>query len=318
MKKVSIIGAGQLGSRHLQGLKTAQTEMEIWVIDASDESLTVAKERCDAINATTPKIVHYSQTIDELPNEIDLVIIATGSKPRASLIKTLLSKCTVKYLVLEKVLFPVLSDYNEIGNLLNKKSVKCWVNCPRRMYVMYQQIASMIDQSKPLTMVYEDENWGLCCNSIHEIDIFMYLTGETNYTIDIAKVNNEIEASKRSGYVEMTGSLRITTPKGNVLVLTSENGFKGTPGLTIINGTTNFFIDETQGFWKKEEERFEYKVPYQSQLSGILADELLTKGECALSTFEQSASYHKPFVEALLKKYNSIINEIDNKLLPIT
>ena len=318
MKKVSIIGAGQLGSRHLQGLKTAQTEMEIWVIDASNESLEVAKERCEAIDATTPKKVHYAQTIEELPEEMDLVIIATGSKPRASIIKSLLLRCTVKNLVLEKVLFPLLSDYDEIGNLLKEKDVKCWVNCPRRMYGMYQQIAAMINKKLPLSMVYEDENWGMCCNSIHEIDIFMYLTGDTSYIIDTSKVNNEIETSKRSGYIEMTGSLKVTTPKGNELVLTSENGFKGKSGITILNGATKFFIDETHGFWDEGEERHEFKMPYQSQLSGILADDVLIKGNCSLSTFEQSTSYHKPFIAALLEKYNNIIKDKENKLLPIT
>lgn len=318
MKKVSIIGSGQLGSRHLQGLKTAQTEMEIWVIDANIKSLTVAKERCDAVEATTPKKVHYAQTIEELPEEIDLVIIATGSKPRASIIKSLLSRCNVKNLVLEKVLFPMLSDYDDIGNLLIEKNVKCWVNCPRRMYGMYKMIEAIIDKSKPITMIYGEENWGLCCNSIHEIDIFMYLTGEDSYTINTSLLNTEIEASKRSGYIEMTGCLKVTTPKGNELILTSENGFTGKPGITIINGPTKLFIDETHGFWNEGEERHEFKMPYQSQLSGVLADEVLIKGNCSLSTFEQSTSYHKPFIAALLEKYNIIINDKDNKLLPIT
>lgn len=44
MKNISIIGAGQLGSRHLQGLMTAQTEMNIWVVDQSLDSLNTAKK----------------------------------------------------------------------------------------------------------------------------------------------------------------------------------------------------------------------------------------------------------------------------------
>ncbi len=44
MKNILIIGVGKLGSRHLQGLTTAQTEMNIWVVDQSLDSLMVWKK----------------------------------------------------------------------------------------------------------------------------------------------------------------------------------------------------------------------------------------------------------------------------------
>jgi pyrroline-5-carboxylate reductase len=44
MKNISIIGVGKLGSRHLQGLTTVQTEMNIWVVDQSLDSLMVWKK----------------------------------------------------------------------------------------------------------------------------------------------------------------------------------------------------------------------------------------------------------------------------------
>ena len=121
------------------------------------------------------KKINYVTTIQELSTELDLVIIATGSKPRASIVKSLLTHSSVKYLVLEKVLFPVLAEYDEISNLLKEKQIRCWVNCPRRMYGMYKQIKETIDPSYPIYMTNADENWGLCCNAIHMIDLFLYL-----------------------------------------------------------------------------------------------------------------------------------------------
>ena len=318
MYKVAIIGAGQLGSRHLQGLKTAVSPLSISVVDSSNESLQVAKERYDTVQAVGEKEVTYLTSIDKLPEELDLVIVATGSKPRAAIVKSLLSAKNVKNIVLEKVLFPAMADYDEIDQLLKEKSVKCWVNCPRRMYGLYQQIAGIIDKNKPVMMFYGEENWGLCCNSIHEIDIFMYLTGEDNYTIDTSLLNTEIEASKRNGYIEMTGTLRIKTPNGSELILTSINGYERKAGITIQNGDMNLFIDESKGLWSLNGEEHNFAVPYQSQLSGVLADDLLSKGDCPLSTYKLSASYHKPFIEALLLKYNIITAQKENKLLPIT
>ena len=44
MKTILIAGAGQLGSRHLQGVKTSKYELDIWVYDLSEDSLKVAEE----------------------------------------------------------------------------------------------------------------------------------------------------------------------------------------------------------------------------------------------------------------------------------
>ena len=51
MYNIAIIGAGQLGSRHLQGLKLAQLPMRIEIVDSSEKSLETARERYDQIEA---------------------------------------------------------------------------------------------------------------------------------------------------------------------------------------------------------------------------------------------------------------------------
>ena len=101
MYSIAIIGAGQLGSRHLQGLKLAQMPMCIQVIDKSPESLLTARERYEQI-VPNPQVtsVEYLTTIDELAPELDLVIVATGSKPRAAILAELLSKEQVRNLLL--------------------------------------------------------------------------------------------------------------------------------------------------------------------------------------------------------------------------
>ena len=317
MYQVAIIGAGQLGSRHLQGLKLASSPLSITVMDSNEESLNVARERYDAVSPIGEKNINYANSIDKLPLELDFVIIATGSKPRAAIVQSLLNHATVKYLVLEKVLFPSLVDYNNIGRLLKVKGVRCWVNCPRRMFGMYKQIKETIDPTKPIYMT-NDEDWGLCCNAIHMIDIFLYLTGETSYTVETKFLNDKIEDSKRGGYIEMTGMLKITTPKENELTLISEKDFKGEKNYMIENDHNMYVISEGEGKWSLNGNNYQYSMPYQSQLTGVLADELLITGGCSLTPFNTSVEYHKPFIEAMLAKYNAIKGTPDNKILPIT
>lgn len=318
MYQVAIIGAGQLGSRHLQGLKLASSPLSITVMDSNEDSLTVAKGRYESVSPIGEKNINFVNSIDKLPSELDLVIIATGSKPRAVIVHSLLNHATVRYLVLEKVLFPSITDYDIVNGLLKDKDVRCWVNCPRRMFGMYKQIMESIDPMMPVYMTNAGEDWGLCCNAIHMIDIFLYLTGETSYTIETKFLNDEIEDSKRGGYIEMTGTLKVTTLKGNELTLISEKNFKGEKAFMIENGDNMYVISEGGGSWSLNGSQYQYSIPYQSQLSGVLADELLITGGCSLTPFELSASYHKPFVEAMLAKYNAIKGTPDNKILPIT
>lgn len=318
MYQVAIIGAGQLGSRHLQGLKGAASPLAITVMDNSKDSLQVSKERYEAVSAVGEKTIEYVTSMQELPKELDLVIIATGSKPRATIVKNLLSYTEVKNLVLEKVLFPTLADYNNVASLLNNKKVRCWINCPRRMYGMYKQIKESIDITKPVYITNANEDWGLCCNAIHMIDLFMYLTEEKSYSIETNFLNKEIEDSKRGGYIEMTGTLKITTPKGNELTLISEKDFKGEKAFVVENGNNLYTISEVEGYWCYQNQKRDYAIPYQSQLTGVLADEILKTGGCSLTPYSLSALYHKPFIEAMLAKYNEIRETPDNKLLPIT
>lgn len=318
MKKVSIIGAGQLGSRHLQGLKTAQTEMEIWVIDASEESLKVAKERCEAVESKTTKTVHYSQKIDALPQNLDLVIIATGSKPRAAIIKALLNHATVNYLVLEKFLFTRLQDYDEIEFLLKEKGAKCWVNCPRRMWPSYEAIKKYINQDKPVCFEYAGQNWGMCCNSIHLLDIWMYLAGDAKIDVDLSEIEPQIIESKRPGYIELLGKETFRSSNDDYLSLTCFSEYNGDINVMITNDGNKISLNESTGVWTLNEgEEHQNKTPFQSGLTGVVADEILTSGECQLTPYSMSAQYHKPYLHAVIQFVNKL-QGYDSDSCPIT
>lgn len=316
MFNIAIIGAGQLGSRHLQGLKNSNMSMHIFVIDNNKESLEVAKERYESLPVNSNQIVEYYHNIDQLPNSLDFVVIATGSKPRAAIIKSLLNHSDVKNLILEKVLFPRLNEYDEIGQLLKNKHIPSWVNCPRRMYGMYQDIKNRIDTCSPISMISQGNDWGLCCNSIHIIDIFMFLTGEKTYTITHLDLENNIIESKRPGYIEFYGNILIETPRGHKLTLKCGRG-EYEPLKEIKYGNNIIKIQEENGLWTFNNESYVYKLPYQSQLTGLLADITLSIGYCPLTPYENSAEYHKPFIKAILNHYNKI-KGINSDLCPIT
>lgn len=318
MHTVCIIGAGQLGSRHLQGLKRSSYPLDIWVVDASEESLKIAESRFRQVESEVDHRIHFEKTVDSLPYNIDICIVATGSKPRAKIIEDLLSHHKVTYLILEKFLFPVLEEYEMVSKLIKKHNVQVYVNCPRRMYQSYGYIKSILDSSLPIKMIVKGSDWGLCCNAIHFIDIFMKLCEAVSFDVDTTGLIPKIKESKRKGYIEMNGSLEIHTPGDNHLSLISYSPEKECEfSIQITNGDHNIVLNESTGVLKDGEKLINVKTPYQSELTGVLVETLINGGEAHLTEYETSKEYHLNILKALLEYYSQITGT-EETLLPIT
>src|SRR5436190_18734178 len=110
MKNIAIIGAGQLGSRHLQALAFVNEPISIQVIDRSADALNIAENRFNENRKTFHGQISYHTDISNLVKNIDVAIIATGSSGRKKIIEQLLSHSSVRYLILEKFLFTKESD----------------------------------------------------------------------------------------------------------------------------------------------------------------------------------------------------------------
>ena len=295
MNTILIAGAGQLGSRHLQGVKTSNHELDIWVYDLSEESLKVAEERYNQVESGN-KTAHFVTSLDTVPENIDIVIVASGSKPRAIIVKQILASKKVKYMVLEKFLFTRLAEYEEIGKLLNERGVNTWVNCPRRMWDGYAQIKSLVNCAEPIEYTFEGGEWGMCCNTIHFADIFMYLNGCDTFEFSMDKVIPEVVDSKRPGYVELHGTEIFTTANGSKLSLTSLPDYNGEAHVVIKNSGNTIEYNEGKGTILINGNETKVPVHYQSGLSGTLVNELLETGSCRLSTYAMSASYHLTYL----------------------
>ena len=263
MYKIAVIGAGQLGSRHLQGLKLSKLKSDIWVVDNNPNSLQIAQQRYEEGEVNSNQTIYYIQLIDQLPAELDLVVIATSSKPRLTILKSLLAKVKVVNIILEKFLFTGLADYDEAAQLLQINHV----------------------------MEYADSNWGLCCNSIHMIDIFMMLSGEKAYIADFSGIIPQVKDSRRNGYIEFDGIVNVSTPNGSTLRLTCVDDDTVQHQMTIINGSHHIIINEPEGFMSVDGNK--------------------------LTTYAESSNYHKVFLKGILGVYNKVTGDMHDRC-PIT
>lgn len=312
MIKIAIVGAGQLGSRHLQALALMDGDAHIQVVDPNPNSLEVARQRFEEVKRESRPIrVDYFSEIDELMDSLDVVIVATNSDSRRAVIEKLLAYKTVRYLILEKVLFQREEDYGCIRELLKSKGVKTWVNCPRRIWPIYKQLKLKFKDAKCVDFSVTGSNIGIGCNGIHFLDILAYLTDEVDFKLFSDQLDNEVIQTKRPGFIDFTGTLYGVSPHHTRFSITHYlNG--SVPAVVQINSDRiRCLIDETNGIakisekindWKWEQVSFE--VPYQSHLTHLVVQQILDNGSCALTDFDDSCRLHLSLLKPLLEKYS--------------
>ena len=92
MKKITLVGCGNIGSRHLQALVKLPFETEIQIIDPNENSIKLAKTRLNEIDYKKSNFIFSWQTSLENLQESDFVILATNSTNRVELVEKLLEE----------------------------------------------------------------------------------------------------------------------------------------------------------------------------------------------------------------------------------
>ena len=308
--KILLVGAGNLGSRYLQGLLKLKNPCQIYIIDYSQEALNLSKSRIADID----NMIHELNFSLSLPDDIDcfnLAIIATTSNSRAKLIENINSRYRIEFWILEKVLAQSIEELLLISKCIGE-SDNVWVNTPRRIMPWFREIKSKIrEKYEPIKIVVEGGDWGLACNAIHFIDLFSWITGS-----DVLKISHsDIEywmPSKREGYFEAVGKFKILFKDKSSLLLFCSNK-KSDINISIDNPNGTWFINEKKGLAiGPNKEIVNGEKIYQSQLTCEVVTEIFKTGSCYLPSLEESTRQHIKMIEAFLNSWNSIYKKNDS------
>jgi len=311
-KNILLIGAGNIGSRHLQALKKVRLPLNIKVVDPSKTNLKVAEERWQTTSKS--KTIHQIEFLNTPPinnkNKIDLAIIATSSDTRAEIIKNLIKNHKVKNLLLEKILFHKKEDYKTINQLLIKQKIKAWVNCPRRAMSWYQKLANQL-HGQPFFSHISLGSFGLISNTIHYLDYFSSITKDNNFLINTSGLNKKLINSKRLKFKELTGTIQIIFNNKSSITVTSHHK-NNSPILIYIYTSKNcFLINETTGqhYFALASQNWKFKkttshLIKQSQLTNKIVEKILHSRSCELTSFTKSVTIHLNFLEPILNYIN--------------
>lgn len=311
-KNICIVGAGNIGSRHLQSLKNVKTPLSITIIDPSTDSLNIARERYQSFPNTvnSKHEINFNSDYKNLPLKIDIAIIATNSDGRAKVIERLLTHSLVKFMILEKLLFQKKQDYFAVEKLLNKKKCQAFVNCSMRSMPFYYQLKKQIG-NLPINYFVSGSQYGLITNAIHYIDHIAFLTDCSDFTVNTGSLDPTPVKTKRKGFLDLNGTLTANFKEGSLGIFSCfEKGNAPivveitTPKIRFIakESERKVYISSSSKKWVWEEAQT--NIPYQSQMTDKIVKDLLTKSTCHLVNYEESAKIHLTLLDPLLKFLN--------------
>ena len=316
-----LIGAGELGSRHLQSLSKMNQDIQITVVDPSSYALANAQKRYEQMPSNSNVCsVNYHQDIPGLDGEVDLAIIATNADVRRKVIETLLGKIQIKYLILEKIAFQSVPDFHKVITLLKSKKIKAWVNCPRRMYPFFKNLKAELNHEDKILIKQEGNNWNLASNTIHFLDLLYFLRGETISLFDTSGLDVKVYKSKKNGFVELGGVLNAENARGDKLTLIDNKESKDKIVLSITSENHRYilyqldekvFSSHRNNGWEKKEELFQ--MPFQSELTHLVINQILDTGKCDITPIMESFALHKPMLDA----FNMHLSAIHGKSITI-
>jgi len=314
---VLLLGAGQLGSRYLQGLASIDRQLIITVVDPSTASLDVARQRLGQVSPASSHEVQFTTSLDEVPKQLDLALVVTPAHCRPDVVAAIKARYEVNAWILEKVLAQSSQQVEQIENALDVQS-QVWVNTPRRLMPWHQAIKEQLLASGPtaLRVRMAGGHWGLGCNAIHFIDLVSWWTAASVVGVDGRGLGNW-HPSKRSGFQEVFGTLVVNFRDGSSLELSCNQS----------DAPPRIEVETPEGIWQIEEvagkavgpsgQEIAGQLSFQSALTAPLVEQILTAGRCELPRLADSAAQHRPFLDALLQHWNHS-QSCQDQAVPIT
>ena len=324
MKKILIVGCGELGSRFLQASLNIDIVSRIDVIEPNSISRNTASNRASEINSDLTKKIGWYNTISEISSRYDLCIIATHADVREVIIENVI-KLGIKSVLTEKIVSQSTESYLNILKLAKIHEVAIWVNCKTRVYSIWKHIKERLKPSENLSYYSIGGAHGLCTNGLHAIDLFVHITGCKQLIDQNSVIDTDLVLTKRNKY-DLTGTFNMVTEnKSKCTIAYLANSLAN--NLEII-ATPNFrwiidysskqiFESSANNNWKMEPLIFEEENLSVSHMSISFIEDILRKNDCELPTISDTFIAHQYIFEVTLPIFNTALKKSDSNC-PIT
>lgn len=322
-KNVLVIGCGNLGRWHIKGLETAAGDIFVDVVDSSQRARHELKNflRKGVIDQGRIKLNIWQdlETCSRYSKQsYDLVIVATLAYGRLHVVEKICSAFDFTNLLIEKPIEQSEDAINKIVLQLSGRSA--YVNHTRRMSPWYQKISNVLVKEPQITCKVTFPSLGLACNASHWIDLMNWWTKTFPISIDTSELKSQWKQTKRSGFWDIEGVVKILFENDNLLVLDSHEDCAASYSIEVASQGAHFCtIDEPNGTATFNDGcTVDGLVLPQSQLTGILLNDLVTKNACDLPSVGVAAQCNLLFTAEFFSHFKRNMACFQPDQLPIT
>jgi len=295
-KNIFLVGCGNIGSRHLQALVKLPFKVDIHIVEKSNKSKILAKNRLKQIKFNKKNFnFFWYNSVDQLTDTSDLVIISTLSQGRADLIISLLKNKNKKFLI-EK---PVCQSKQEYVNLLSQMNLfnaTGWINTNRRYFESYQKIKNDLCNCKFININVVSTASGLGTNAIHFLDLFSWLINDSKIKLNGKFLNPKLFSNKRGReFKEFYGTILGSGKNNSSITLNFLPSKDESTFLTISTDSLTYVIDElNQNALKidKFDKKFNFNYQHVSESTTKIVKDILAKNKSLLPQLDESFFNH--------------------------
>ena len=192
--KILIIGAGRMGIRHAQGIKSLTEVTAVLITDISEAALENAKKAID-----DPRFNYC--LINEIKEDgFDFCVIAATASGRTELLQ-LAERVKSKEILVEKPLGQSIQQVSELNEYVAEHKLNCYVNLNMRLYesfISLKKDLQLIPQLKGnKTITVNTGTLGIGANGIHYLDLLYFILDADNAELVAAEIDDTIIPSGR-------------------------------------------------------------------------------------------------------------------------
>jgi len=301
---VVIVGCGNLGFRHFEGVFRSLDRVTIHLLDQNERAIEGIQNRVNQNfrSASQNQIFYWSnfESFIAAVTKIDITIVATTAFGRGELLAKLFESLDSNFWVLEKPLVTDLDGFNLIRCTAPENGV--WVNYPRRICDWHISIKRLLEfKNQQMRVAVSSKNIGIACNATHFIDLVNFWTAEYPVKVDLSGLQPTWVRSKREGFFEVEGTLVINLSKGSVLQISTSSDFDEMQ--IELTDTCNDFIckiDETQNIAQFSDNTvINGNLPFQSSLTELIVKRITEGKDCGLTTLSTALECNLKLVASL-------------------
>ena len=301
---ILILGCGNLGQRYVEGLLKSKLDFKIFIVETNKNILNKFRDN--------PKLECHFDFKKIKERNFDLLINSTTAENRFSLINNYNLSFNIKNFLIEKV---VENNYVNLLSFERLKIKNCWVNTFLRTLEIFKRVKTKISDNS-FTFRVSGGNWGLLCNSIHYIDLVSWLAEKYPKEIKTNWISDQFIPSKRTGFIEIYGFFEINFSNKIKLEIICKNNDEDLK-IKLVSNSLNFDYNLITGEYKTKNIIETHLIPFQSNMTKDLVENILLNGKCYLTPLKESIVYHKFFLKHVIGEWN-ILNNSQDDYIPIT